>query len=352
MKGPVITVAIAAYNAEKYISACIDCLLKQSFSDFELLIADDGSADGTRDICLSYAEKDSRVKPLFFEHSGVAVMRNELVAAAKGEYFAFVDSDDLVHEKYLEALYSAITSSGADLSVCSFAVFSEEKPADIPLNIPCDYRMLTVREAVGQLTDFSDDEYIRYVFPMCKLYRAEIIKGIKYPTGKFFEDEAVSGELVYRCKRGVAAINERLYYYYRNMNGITKSAVSTKQFDAFFAIEQNISFFSDKPEYKEAYAAFIKEGYNVYRGIWIKFVGAKADKSFMARLKKEFAAYFRKYKRTVKPSYEKFYTFYCFMHPALKPYYFLRYTLERNSLRGSVKKLFKRKQKNAGKIKD
>lgn len=341
MTKPEITVAIAAYNAEKYLSACVDCILRQSFADFELLIADDGSSDGTKDICLSYAEKDSRIRPLFFEHAGLAVMRNELVAAAKGEYLAFVDSDDFVHEKYLEALYSAILSSKADMAVCSFVMFEDKKPNDVPIKIPCEYKKLTAREAVGEMTDFSDYEYIKYVFTQSKLYKTEILKGINYPAGRIHEDEAVSGEVLYRCKNGVAVIKERLYYYYRNMQGISKSAVSEKNFDAFSAINRNISFFADKAEYKSAYTALVKEGYNVYRGLWIRLVEANADKKYIKRLKKEFFVYYKKYKRTAKPSYEKFYSFFSALRPALKPYYFFRYALEKNGFFGSVKKLFK-----------
>jgi len=340
MENPKITVAIAAYNAEEYLSACVDCILRQSFTDFELLIADDGSSDGTKDICLSYAKKDSRVKPLFFAHAGLAAMRNNLAAAAKGEFIAFVDSDDLVHEKYIEALYSAVAAAGADMAVCSFVEFESEKPEDIPINCPCAYEKLTAREAILRMTDFSDYEYIKYVFPLSKLYRAEILKGVNYPEGKIHEDEAVSGEALYLCGRGVAVIKEPLYYYYRNLNGISKSVVSEKNFDAFYAIGRKISFFADKPDYKDVYTALVKEGYDVYRGMWMRLLDANAEKGLIKRLKREFAAYYRKYKGTAKPSYEKFYLFYCAMKPALKPYYFLRYSIEKNGFFGSFKKLF------------
>jgi len=336
-------VAVAAYNAEKYLAACVESILSQSFKDFELLIADDGSTDRTNEICLEYAKKDLRVKPLCFKHAGLATMRNKLVAAANGEYLAFIDSDDLIHKKYLEALYFAATSAGADMAVCSFLEFENTKPEDIPVGPLFEYEKLSAHEAVSRMTDYSDNEYIKFIFPLSKLYRTEILKNITYPDGKIHEDEAVSGEALYNCKRGVAVIKERLYYYYRNMQGISKSAVSEKNFDAFSAIERNINFFADKSEYKNEYTALIKEGYEVYRGMWGKICSANLKKELAKRLKKEFFVYYRKYKRTAKPSYEKFYSFFCALRPALKPYYFLRYSLEKNGFFGSIKKVFKKR---------
>lgn len=344
MKNPEITVAIAAYNAEKYVAACIESVLNQTFSDFELIIADDGSDDKTLEVCRASAEKDGRIRIIPLRHGGVAAARNALVAAAKGEYLAFIDSDDVVHPQYLEILYFAVSAAKADMAVCAFSEFTEGIP-DMPLvNKPYLYKTLSTREALDDMVDFSDNDYIKYIFPQCKLYRTDIMRRTKYPEGRIYEDEAISGELLYYCARGVAEVNYRLYYYYRNMNGITKSPVSEKSLDAGYAIEHKIEFFADKTEYGNIYLALVKEGYEVYYKKWRRFAAAEAGTELRKKLWNMYVAYYKKYKRTVKPSYREYYLFYSALHPALKPYYFLRYTLEKNGFKGSLKKLFRRKK--------
>lgn len=344
MKNPEITVAIAAYNAEKYIAACIESVLSQTFSDFELIVADDGSDDKTLEVCRARAEKDGRIRIISLRHGGVAAARNALVAAANGEYLAFIDSDDVVHPQYLEILYFAVSAAKADMAVCAFSEFTEGMPDMPPIDKPYAYRALSVDKALRDMVDFSDNDYIKYIFPQCKLYRTDIMRKTRYPEGRIYEDEAISGELLYYCARGVAEVNYRLYYYYRNMSGITKSPVSEKSLDVGYAIEYKMEFFADKPDCRDVYLALVKDGYNVYYKKWRRLVGSELPSDVKKRFWNMFVAYYKKYKRTVKPSYKEYYLFYSALHPALKPYYFLRYALEKNGFKGSLKKLFKRKK--------
>jgi len=343
MEKPFITVAVAAYNAEKFIRACLDSILKQTFCDFELLIADDGSTDGTRDICAEYQKKDGRIRILSLVHGGLAAARNALVSAARGEYIAFIDSDDVVHPQYLEILYFAATKANADMAVCAFCEFESELPKVEPVLPLYKFVKYDTRSALKKMVDFSSYEYIKYIFSQCKIIRTAILRKITYPVGRIYEDETVSGEILYYCERGVAEVDYRLYYYYRNMNGISKSPVSEKNLDAGAAIEHKIEFFADKKDYRDIYLALVKQGYEVYNGKWAQFKIAAVPDELLKRLLDMYVAYYKKYKKLVRPSYAKYYAFYCFLHPALRPYYFLRYTLERNGFRGSIKKLFKKK---------
>lgn len=343
MEKPFITVAVAAYNAEKFMRACLDSILKQTFSDFELLIADDGSTDSTCRICAEYKEKDKRVRILSLPHGGLAAARNALVAEAEGEYLAFIDSDDIVHPQYLEILRFAAVESGADMAVCAFSEFEGALPESKAVLPPYKFTKYDTRSALKKMVDFSSYEYIKYIFSQCKITRVSVLRKIKYPVGRIYEDETVSGEILYYCTGGVAETEYRLYYYYRNMNGISKSPVSEKNLDAGVAIEKKIEFFADKKEYRDIYLALVNEGYEVYNSWWKRFKAASVEDDLLKKLEGMYAAYYKKYKKVARPSYAKYYSFYCFMHPALKPYYFLRFSLEKNGLKGSLKKLFKRK---------
>ena len=114
---PKISVIIPLYNKEKYIAQTIESLLIQSFSDFEIVIVDDGSTDGSSSIIDSYAEKDNRITVFHICNGGVSRARNIGLDNSLGEYVTFVDSDDSVHEDYLSNLYSCINESGADLVI-------------------------------------------------------------------------------------------------------------------------------------------------------------------------------------------------------------------------------------------
>lgn len=117
-----ISVIVPAYNAGKFISKCICSILKQTYTNFELLIIDDGSEDNTAAICAHYAQRDARIRYVFQENAGVSAARNHGLRLASGQYIAFVDADDWVDTRYLEELYMAM--QGHALAVCGHFIQS------------------------------------------------------------------------------------------------------------------------------------------------------------------------------------------------------------------------------------
>ena len=104
MNNPAISIIIPVYNAENYLRRCIDSVLSQSFTDFELILVDDGSKDKSPQICDEYASQDTRVRVIHKANGGVSAARNDGLDIAKGEYITFIDSDDWVEREYLETL--------------------------------------------------------------------------------------------------------------------------------------------------------------------------------------------------------------------------------------------------------
>lgn len=114
MEKNLITVVVPVYNAEKTINRCVDSILNQSCSNLELLLIDDGSTDGSGELCRKYARKDKRVRYFYQENRGVSAARNQGIDLAQGEYVSFVDSDDWLELNALEALFEAVNKYDAD----------------------------------------------------------------------------------------------------------------------------------------------------------------------------------------------------------------------------------------------
>lgn len=104
MNKPTISVVVPTYNSEKYIGKCIDSILAQTYKHWELIIIDDGSQDDTFCILEKYAKEDCRVHIIHQENQGPGIARNTGIAAAKGEYIVFIDSDDYIENDYFELL--------------------------------------------------------------------------------------------------------------------------------------------------------------------------------------------------------------------------------------------------------
>ena len=115
-----ISILMPVYNAEKYLNETIDTIKNQSFSNWELIIVDDGSIDNSKEICTKLMNDDKRIKYIFQENLGVSHTRNVALENAQGKYIVFVDSDDLIHEDYLKILINSIEKNNSDISLCNF----------------------------------------------------------------------------------------------------------------------------------------------------------------------------------------------------------------------------------------
>ena len=113
-----ITVAVAVYNTEKYLRRCVDSILNQTYQDFEVILVDDGSTDGSPQICDEYAQQQEKVSVIHKENGGLSSARNEGIKNANGKFLTFIDSDDYISCDYLKILHTNIVATQADVAVC------------------------------------------------------------------------------------------------------------------------------------------------------------------------------------------------------------------------------------------
>lgn len=145
MKSPSISVIVPVYNAEQYIRRCVDSILNQTCTDFELILVDDGSKDKSPQICDEYASQDTRVRVIHKANGGVSSARNNGLSSIKGgEYVAFIDADDYVVNTYLECLIA--NAEDADMVVCGFKSFHQGEENNLVLR----------EEYIDKLYDESD----------------------------------------------------------------------------------------------------------------------------------------------------------------------------------------------------
>lgn len=217
---PKISIIIPSYNEEKNISRCLDSVLNQTFTDFEVLCVDDGSKDNTFEIIKNYSEKDSRIISLKNPDKGVSSARNFGIENARGEYIGFVDSDDFIQPQMYEFLYRAVTENNCDFSVCRY-----KKTSEVEFK---NFEYKTEKFQPEKFISFDDADYTinnELVFSSActKLISKNFLENIRFKNYKIGEDTVFSSEIYLKSNNNIF-VDAELYDYYIN----TESATSTQ----------------------------------------------------------------------------------------------------------------------------
>lgn len=249
-----ISVIVPVYKVEKYLRDCVDSILSQTYTDFELILVDDGSPDICGEICDEYAAQDPRVRVIHQENQGLSGARNAGIDAARGDYLTFIDSDDMVSPEYISVLLQALEDADADLSVCrTFGFIDGEDPK------------AERKEITSQIVVSGTDACImlydgRAEIPVNawgKLFRTAVIGELRFPLGRLHEDQAFTPLVCYRAKK-VSSVDADLYYYRGRDDSITRDRFTVKRYDDLWAIDQCISFFEKACEEDVLKAAYRK----------------------------------------------------------------------------------------------
>ncbi len=238
-KQDLISIIIPIYNVEKYLSRCLDSVIRQTYKNIEIILVNDGSTDDSGVICEKYQKKDSRIHYIKQENGGLSAARNTGMKNAHGEYFIFIDSDDYVNVHFVEELYSASMNTNADMAVCNYKIVYEQK-VDI---FKQETSLLEVVEE-NKFDNLYNKRSTVTTVAWNKLYKKELFDKIKYPDGKLHEDEYVIPYLLEKVKR-ITYTNCKYYYYYQRPNSITGS-YGMKRLDILKALKDRVKFFKEK----------------------------------------------------------------------------------------------------------
>lgn len=222
---PKISVIVPVYNVEKYISTCLESLLKQTLSDIEIICVDDCGTDESMRIVEKIAKTDKRIKIINNEqNSGLSESRNNGMKCATAPYIMFCDSDDWFAEDMCEKMYNAITCDNADLAICGTEVIYE---ADHDRKSSDDRYFAIQHGGTIDLTQDIQDKYS--VCAWNKIYKREIINkyNVLFPRGLKYEDNYFYSAYCLWVKR-VAFVSDKLYKYRRRAGSIMNNTYGNK----------------------------------------------------------------------------------------------------------------------------
>lgn len=290
-----ISIIVPVYNVEKYLNRCVDSILNQTFSDFELILVDDGSPDNCGKICDEYAKKDDRVRVIHKPNGGLSDARNAGIEWAlknsDSEWITFIDSDDWVHHRYLEFLLKAVIENNTLISICKY--HSTHNEIKIDENIIFTSEILDTEE-------FQIQRFTYSIIAVVKLIRKELITDIRFPVGKLHEDAFTIWKLLIKVD-SISFVDLELYYYFQNPNSIMHVQWTPRRLDEVQAFEEQIKFYEKNKKYNlknRAEKALINVLASQINSI-LSMNDKKNQEKYLKILRKKLRSNFRKYKKVL-----------------------------------------------------
>ena len=219
-----ISVIVPIYNTEKYLVECVESIRKQTYSNIEIILVDDGSTDASIEICDGFAEKDSRVRVFHKKNEGVAVARNFGIQQSNGQYVVIVDSDDVAVDKMIEVLYTQIKENDADIAVGNYYIYDESDGNFYYYITEADYcvEVLSPQELIDRQAGAWKWNSTAFMLTTFKLYKKVLFDDVSFTHGRRFDDEASTHRLFLRSKKTVF-VNDNVYLYRRRSGSIMRS---------------------------------------------------------------------------------------------------------------------------------
>ena len=246
-----ISIIIPVYNTSKYIDNCIKSCISQSFDDYEIILIDDGSTDGSSKKCDEWANSNSIITTYHFDNAGAATARNRGIEKSQGEYICFVDSDDTIDNNYLNYLWNLVSVEKADVAVCRFLEIYNGKVPEKKEKSNSKPIVFSGIEAMENLL------YQRYFIssPCAFISKRELWDSLKFPDGRRVEDVATMYKMYVNANKVVYGEN-KLYHRYHWPDSTIYTTYSIKNREYIAHCRDIVMFLKDK------YPAYVKCGYH------------------------------------------------------------------------------------------
>ena len=278
MENQLISVIVPVYNVEEYLKQCLDSILEQTFSNYEVILVNDGSTDSSGLICQEYAEKDSRIRYFEKENGGVSDARNSGLDLVQGDYVTFLDADDFLFEDHLEKLYIATTLSDADIMIGGYSRFDGSDFYFYKDHFKRDSLIsFTSTQAIQFLDSMLDIQFFNFSTACGKLFKRTLFKELRFPLGRYAENQFIMWKLYLNAER-IYAFNGDSYVYRINKNGMS-SVFSLKHLDYIEALEERIK------STKDLEGIDINLSFNMYRYVLQRILGQLEEHDYIDEAK-------------------------------------------------------------------
>ena len=238
---PNISVIVPVYNSEQYLNNCISSILQQTYTDFELILVNDGSTDESGVICDQFAQEDSRIHVIHKENEGPSIARNTGIdwsfENSFSKWLAFIDSDDWIHKRYLECLYNLAEQSKLKVVSCKYMITN---------TIELDQ---SISDQPSVIIDSPENLYLNHHIDLgmscLSLYSKDLFFSMRYPIGIMCEDMRIITPILFSQKR-IGFIDEVLYYYNLNPTGLSNREPTPRWInDLFLAHTEQVCYLAE-----------------------------------------------------------------------------------------------------------
>ena len=288
-----ISIVVPVYQVEPYLEKCVESLLKQTYSDIEVILVNDSAPDRCGEICDRFARNDNRVKVIHKEHGGLSAARNAGMEIASGEYIGFVDSDDWVEPDMYEYLLQGIRTTNSDIVCC--ALWEERLRSSKRIGKRAG-RLFTAHEAIRSLLT---DGGIQFTVVWNKLYRRSLWDNVLFPQDRLSEDTATVYRILAKARR-MYVMPEAKYHYRINPNGLMRTTNLSREMDFWEATKARYAnLLPMYPEFKELLKIDIMQAImNVWSMMWEY---GEDERELRAAMLHEMATYAKENRRVVLP---------------------------------------------------
>lgn len=271
---PLVSVVVPVYNVEKYLRQCLNSVVNQTYRNLEIIVVDDGSYDGSLEICDEYAEKDDRIVVFHTENRGLSAARNYAIDRENGEYIAFLDSDDWFEEDAVKRFLDEAIATDADIVACRFyQEYVNETDESPGSKEPFVSEGEEILKSVVLEHKISNDVWNKF-------YKANLFHSIRYPEGRIFEDYATTYRLLRESHR-LAYIPDCLIHYRNRENSLSNIHSMNSLVDYWIVYSERFETLS--PLSEEYYRAALSDAVGAVSRMWRWYAGCSKEEKIGAK---------------------------------------------------------------------
>lgn len=267
MMSKLISVIIPVCNVARYLEQCLDSVVKQSYTNLEIILVDDGSTDESGMICDRYAAIDNRIVVIHKQNGGLSDARNVGIGCATGDYISFIDSDDYVSTLFIETLLKSMQNTGAEIAALKSSVgfWDGDNTEEVLLN---ENKVVT-----SEKPELLEDALIQMFYQhiptgaQFKMYKANIFNDLQFPFGWLYEDVATTYRAFLKAKK-IVVVESDVYAYRKRADSIIRQSFNEKKMVCLPIAEQLIS--EMKPYGTVLHTASISRAYAMVYSVFLQ----------------------------------------------------------------------------------